>query len=278
MSELEYKQNPESSDSQENPEEEQELSFSDKIVGIFTEPAITYQKIANFRPKVVDWLVPILLMFIVVSISNILVMRNPEIKYQVKQQSMEKVNKDLTEQVQAKKITPEQADQQREMVEKQFSMMDSPIGMVISFVSTVIIGLIVVLIIVGYFYLVTKFVLKGEGTYTHALVANGMTAYIGIISIILAAILSLFFGRHMMDISVASLMNTEKGTLVYYILSKLDVFTIWAYIVLSIGLAKMFKSVDLKKYYILVFGSWIGWSLVFFILSQFVPFFKRFGM
>lgn len=278
MSELEYKQNPESSDAQENPDEELELGFSDKIVGIFTEPSATYQKISKFPPKLVDWLVPILLMFLVVAICNMLVMRNPEIKYQIKQQRMEAVNKNLTEQVQAKKITAEQADAQREMVEKQFSMMDSPLVVAVTFVSTIVGGFIVMLIVIGYFYLAAKFIFKDEGTYTSALVANGLTAYIGMISIILAAILSLFFSRHMVDVSVASLMNIEKGTIVNYLLSKIDVFTIWVYIVFSIGLAKMFKAADTKKYYYLVFGSWIGWSLLFFLLSKYVPFLKGMGV
>ena len=274
MSELDYKQEPETPDTQGNLEEEQELSFSDKIVGIFTEPSATFQKTAKFPIKTVDWLVPFLVLFIVVGVCNILVMKNPEIKYQVKQQRMEVVNKNLAEQVKDKKMTPEQADAQREAVEKQFSMMDSPLIMGIGFISTIIGGMIVILLMVGYYFLCSKYIFKDEITYSGALVANGLTAYIGMISFILATILSLFFSRHLVDLSVASLINAEKSTMVYYLLSKLDVFSVWSYLLFSIGLAKMGKSENVNKYYILVFGSWIGWSLLFHIVSQFVPFLK----
>lgn len=275
MSELDYKQDPEPTENQET--EEQELGFTDKIVGVFTEPAIIFEKISKYPPKTSDWLVPFLLLLFIVALCNILVMKNPEIKYQVKQKQIENLNKRLTDEVASKKITAEQADQQREMAEKQFDMMDSPVIMAVTFVSTIIFGFIVFILVVGYFYLFAKFVFKEGSSFTEALVANGLASYIGIINIIVATILALVFGRLMRDVSVASLLNTESGTLVTYLLSKLDVFAIWSFLVFSIGLSKMFKSTNVKKYYAMVFGSWIFWTLIFFALSKTVPFFKNFG-
>jgi len=275
MSEQELNSNqPEQNAAQD--QEETELGFTDKIVGIFSEPSKTYSKVAAFPLKYSDWIVPYLLFFILLAVSNLVIMSNPDIKYQVKQKQKEVFEKRLADEVNAKKITPDAANQQREQMEKQMAMMDSPFVAAITFVSTLIFGFIVIFIVVGYFYLFARFVFKDEISYTAALIANGLTSYIGIISIIVATGLSLVFGRAVKDISVASLMNIEGGTVVYYLLSKIDVITIWSYFVFSLGLIKLSKTDKPAKYYGLVFGSWIGWSLLFFILSQFIPFFKSF--
>jgi hypothetical protein len=270
--------NSESLNSNESPEEEKELSFSDKIVGVFTEPGVTYEKISKFPLKVTDWLVPYLILFLIAAVCNLFVMRNPEIKYQAKQKQMEMYTKKLDEQVQEKKITPEQADAQKSQMEKQMGNMDSPLFMVFGLIGGVVGGFIVVLIMAGYFYLFSKFIFKDECTFTGVLVANGMTSYITIINAILAAILSLFFGRLLTDVSAASILNIEKGTILSYLLNKVDIFMIWAYLVFAIGLVKINKANSSVKYYAMVFGSWVGWSLVFFFLTKNVPFLKGMGM
>ncbi|MCJ7552610.1 MAG: hypothetical protein MUO34_01890, partial [Ignavibacteriaceae bacterium] len=66
-------------------------------------------------------------------------------------------------------------------------------------------------------------------------------------------------------------------TLAGFFLAKIDPISIWAYAVLSIGLAKLFKSDDVKKYYLVVFGLWIIGSLLFFYVAQAVPFLAGFG-
>ena len=43
-------------DSAEIESEEDELSHTDKLAGLFTEPSSTFQSIAKFPPKVIDWL------------------------------------------------------------------------------------------------------------------------------------------------------------------------------------------------------------------------------
>jgi len=98
----------------------------------------------------------------------------------------------------------------------------------------------------------------------------------GIITIGLASKVSLRFSRMLNDVSVASLMNSDKSTIIGFILSKLDILTIWAYIVFSIGLSKMFKSVSTGKYYAMVFGVWIIGTFILFILSKSIPFLQNF--
>jgi hypothetical protein len=84
-------------------------------------------------------------------------------------------------------------------------------------------------------------------------------------------------GKLLGDVSIASFTGADKATIAGFILGKLDIFSIWIYAVLSIGLAKMFKSETVGKYYIMVFGLWIIGGLIIFALGQALPFLRGFG-
>jgi len=72
-------------------------------------------------------------------------------------------------------------------------------------------------------------------------------------------------------------MGTDKTTLAGFFLSKLNVFSIWFYVVFGIGLAKMNKSDDVKKYIIAVVAIWLGFGLLFHFLTKAVPFLANFA-
>lgn len=64
-------------------DEEFEPSHTDKMVGVFTEPASTFENMSKFPPKVADWLLPLILMIIVAIASNVLMMNNPIIQQEM---------------------------------------------------------------------------------------------------------------------------------------------------------------------------------------------------
>jgi hypothetical protein len=243
----------------------EELSHSDKIAGIITEPAKTFETTAKFPPRTIDWILPIIILLLLSIVSQFILFSNPEISYQMQQKQREVTQK----MVESGKITQEQAD-------KQARFMAGPAMAVIRSVSILIFGFVFFLIITGIYFLFCKFALKGDGNYVSALVANGLTAYVAIIQVILATVFSIVLGRMMQDVSVASLLGMEKTSLAGWFLSFLDVITIWSFSVLSIGLAKMFKSQTVGKYFILVFGLWIVWKLAVFGLGNAIPFLKNF--
>ena len=255
-----------SSNSSQDPEvQETELSHSDKIAGIFTEPAKTFETTAKFPLRTVDWVLPIILLLILSVISQFIIFKNPEISYQMQQKQREAVQK----MVEQGKITQEQAD-------KQAQFMTGSAMAIIRTASTLIFGFIFYLLITGIYFLFCKYALKGDGNYVSALVANGLTAYIAMIQIILATAASIIMGKYLQDVSVTSLIGMDKSSIGGWLLSFIDVITIWSFIVLSIGLAKMFKSKTTGKYFILIFGLWFVWKLIIFALSNTLPFLKNF--
>lgn len=263
-------------DTQGTPEsEEMELSHSDKMIGVLTEPTATFGKIAKFPPKTMDWFLPMLILLVLVSLSRIVMMNNEEIAFQAKQKARENIEKALAPRVQSGQMTQDQVDQ---IVDRQLQYGFGTVGQVIQTVSILVIGFVFFFILAGIYFIFAKFVLKGDGTYTSALATTGLVAYINMIQVIVAALLSLLMGKLLADTSVAAFLGSDKSTIVGWVLARLDIFSIWAYAVTGIGLAKMFKSDNIKKYVITIFAIWLLGSLLFFFLAKFVPFLKSFGM
>ena len=265
--------------SSQGPEEIQdtELNHSDKIAGIFTEPAKTFETTAKFPLKVKDWILPILLFAVILSFQQILYHSNPNIAYQLKQKQMEAINKRLDSAVESGKITREQADQQKNMIEDRMEKMGG-LGLVFQIIGIFVVVFIIFFLIAGIYFLLAKFVLKGDGTYNSVMVASGLSLYIGLLGVIVITVISFLMGKMVLDSSVASFIGVDKSTIGGWLLAKLDVFTIWGYIVFSIGLAKLFKSSSTQKYYLMVFGVWIIGGLILFFIAKAVPFLQMFGM
>jgi len=257
---------------EESTETSGELSHSDKMIGVFTEPSKMFSTTSKFPSRTKDWLIPVILLFFVAALMRIIAMTNEEVYFEAKQKGVERIEK----MVQDGTLTSEQGDNAINAIDKQMEFMNGPVGWVITIATSIIFGTIVFFIIVGIYYLFVRFLLKGEGTFSSALVANGLTIYIGVMQMILAGILTMLLGRMMMDTSVASFIGSDKLTLTGWFLSKIDPITIWSYIVLSIALAKMFKSESTGKYYGVVFGVWIIGTFLLFEVAQAVPFLQNF--
>ena len=245
-----------------------ELSHSDKMIGVFSEPAKMFDLTSKFPPKHKDWVIPILILMVLIGITRSISMMNEEVFLEAKQKQVAAIEK----MVEGGTLTQDQGDQAIDRIDKQMEFMRGPIGWVINIVSTLIFGTLFFLIIAGIYFLFIKFLLKGEGTYVSTLVASGLVGYITIIEVIIAAILTMAFGKIVEETSLAALMGSDKTTIVGWLFGKIDPISIWAYIVLSIGFAKMFKSQSTGKYYALVFSLWLLGGLLFFFIAKAVPF------
>ena len=258
--------------SEQTTEETGELSHSDKMIGVFSEPAKMFSHTSKFPPRNKDWVIPVVIFFIVIALIRIIAMTNKEVYFEAKRQGIDPIEK----MVESGTMTREQGDEAINAIDQQMEFMQGPIGWVITIATTLIFGFIVFFIIVGIYYLFIKFVLKGEGTFASALVANGLTSYISILQIIIGGILTMLFGKMIMDTSLASVMGSDKNTITGFLLAKIDPISIWSYIILAIGLAKMFKSELTGKYYAVVFGIWLIGMFVLFQLAQAMPFLQNF--
>lgn len=255
----------------------EELSFSDKLTGVFSEPANTFAELAKFPPRALDWFLPFLISMVFIVISNFLMMSNPMIKQQMMEKQMEKTQEMFQEYVEKGQMTQEQVDQQLDMM---MDNADASMGTQMMFMSigTLVGGFIIFFLIVTFYFMIAKFILKGDGSWSGTLVAVGLPSYISALNIIVMLVIAMITETHLTNLSLANLITAESGSILEVILKKLDIFTIWYYLVLSIGLAKMFKSDNTQKYIITIFAIWIGFSLLMAVLANAVPFLKFFNM
>ena len=168
--------------------QETELNHTDKIIGVFTEPVKTFESTAKFPVRTVDWLLPVFLFIVLLAVQQVLYHSNPEIAYQLKQKQMEAIEKNLNSAVESGKMTQEQADQQKNMIEERMEKMGG-IGLVFQIIGIFIVIFIVFFLMAAIYFLLAKFVLKGDGSYTSVLVASGLSFYIGILGVIVVTII-----------------------------------------------------------------------------------------
>ncbi len=256
--------------------EELELSHTDKLVGVFTEPVKTFSKISNFPSKTVDWIIPILIVIVLVILSQFLMLSNPEIKRQQQEKMLQKVEQQFDEAVKKGQMTREQADTQLQTMEE--NMGQGNVFQTIGIIVGVPVGMFIVFFVVtGFFFLVTKYGLQSDITYSGVMVSYGLSMYIAAIETIVMAIAALAMSKFLTGVSVADLFGIEKNTISGFFLGKLNVFSIWFYTVFAIGLAKFSKSDDIKKYIISIILIWLVMSFLLFLLGKQFPFLSSFG-
>ena len=247
-----------------NPQtpQEEELSHSDKMIGLFTEPGKTFEAAAKNPPKTMDWLIPVFSLVVIAIISNFILFQNPEIKLQFDEmldKQVAKVEAQLDEKVQKGEMTESEKETSLEQARGGIRFMTGPVMRSVTVVLYTFVGLFFMALV---YFLLSKFALKGEGTYGGSLVARGLPVYILVVQMIVIAILSMVMNKLLIDSSAASFLDAERGTITSYLLGRIDPFAIWFYSVVGIGLAKMFKSDATVKFIIAVFVFWIIGDLI----------------
>lgn len=262
----------ETNQTEQNTVEIEELSHTDKITGVFSEPTKMFSVTSLFPVRSKDWLIPLLIVFALAGLMRSFVMLNEEVYFEAKQQQV----KMMEDMVKNGTLPADQLDSALDRIDGQMEFMQGPVGWIINIVSTIIFGSIFFFIIVGIYFLSAKLILKGNGTYQGTLVASSLPMYISAIQFMITGLLTFAMGKIVMDTSVAAFLNTDRATILGFILAKFDPISIWSYVVLGIGLAKMFKSKNTINYIILVFALWILGGLLFFFLGQAFPFLRGF--
>lgn len=191
-------------------------SVFERIIGVFVSPEPTMQDIAA-RPT---WLLPLLLVIIVGSVGSIFL---KDAILQTQLEAMEKRN-----------MTAEQIEQARPMMEKMMGI-TTPI---IAAVSTAIIYVLMA----GIGMFVGGVILGGEAKFV-TLFAT--ICWSGLISILSSLVnIPVMVSRNALEsaTSLGILLSPDaKGSFLYNLLSKIDLFSIWWLVVVGFGFAAAYK-------------------------------------
>jgi len=266
-------ENDETNQNDQPKNDMEELSHTDKIVGVISEPTNLFSKLVFLNTKVTDWLLPLFALIVVAIAATFIYMSNPEIKLEMQQQQEKAMQEQFDKMVESGQMTREQADEQ---LDKTMEMMGGS-GMMQVFSS---IGILVIMIIWFFVFttiafLIAKFVLKGDGSYAQAMTAMGLPLYITVLQIIILIIVGMLLGKMLTGINPASLTGMDIKSLPGFLLSRLDVFSIWFYVVVGIAFAKMFKSDNVKKYIFTSIGVWLVFMFIIYGLGKVSPIFEN---
>ena len=252
--------------SEQPTNEVEEIAHTDKIVGVISEPSSLFSKLALLKPKATDWLLPLLALMIVSIVATFLYMSNPEIKLEMQEQQRKAMQEQFDKMVESGQMSREQADEQMERTAEM--MGGSGMMQVFSSIGIVVIMLLWFFVFTTVGFLVAKFVFKGDGGFAQAMSAMGLPLYISVLQSILLIIVGMLMGKMLTGLNPASLTGMDIKSLSGFLLSRLDVFSIWFYVVVGIAFAKMFKADNVKKYIITSVGVWLVFMFIIFGLAQ----------
>ena len=240
-----------------SPAAEPDITLSDAMAGVFTEPGETYSSVKSSSQKNY-WFIPLLIVVIVTIISSFLVMRDEELSSEIREKQKTAMNEQLDKAVKEGTMTREQADQQIEQTQKFMGG-----GMMIVF------GIIGSLFAVVVFFFLKALVywsvlkpFKSEALYRDALNVLGLAGLITAVQLVVDTVLAVLMGKLTANIGPALLFSEEAvGSSLYKLLAHFDLFTIWYLIIVGIGLAKVSRLQNSKTIPV-VFALWIIWVLL----------------
>jgi hypothetical protein len=259
MSEENYTNQELSSEPQEPQEPFEELSNADAMAGVFTAPGETFESIAA-GPKKNYWIIPILITIAVGLLSTFLFMQDAELVSATMDKQKKKMTEQFEKNIKEGKMTQEDADKAMDSM--------NPKGMffkIIGFGGAVI-GPFLILFILSILYLILLKIFKAEFEFANVLNVVGLAMIITAVGSILAIVISILKGE-MSSVGLGLVLSESAvGEKVHSLLTKLDVFSIWFYAVVAIGLSKIAK-VDMIRSASIVFGLFllyvVATSLIF---------------
>lgn len=224
------------------------------IMNVFSSPGDAFSGLRESESKASYWLIPLILLIVLASVSSYLIFTNETLKTQ----ALEAQTQAIQKQVDQGKMTQEQADQAKSRMENMGGMLIA-IGIVGSaiFLSVMVFGAGLVLWLAG------KFALKSTAGYSKHLELYGISSWIGI----LGGVVSL-----LMIVGLNSMYATPSAALAVYasfdplntthkLLSALNIFSIWQVIVVGMGLSKLSDKPSTTGIGI-AFVLWVVWVAV----------------
>jgi hypothetical protein len=227
-----------------------EMNVVQRIMGVFFSP----KKVFEYLREKPSWLVPFMLICVIAVISNILV-RDFAIQEQIERVQM------------SQQLTDEQKDQIVENMQKSATGGRAMVGTIL----TPVFILIMLIVVSALFLFSGNTIFGGQACFGQVL---GMYAHAGLIAIPAAIVkipIMLIKQSTKVQTSLAAVMpsGTEQS-LLYRLLAKVDIFTIWELILVIIGISVIYRFTN-KKAATLVLVLWAIWIAISLALGSLLP-------
>ncbi len=241
-----------------NGNEFQQLSPGEAITGVFTEPGETFETIAS-TPRKNYWILPVLISVVLSLAATFLFMRDAQLVDSVMDKQKAKLSEQFDKNVKEGKMSREDANKALEGISSESTFFK------IAGYGGAVLGPFIILFLLSVIYMVILKISKAEFDFGNILNVVGLSTLIATIGSLLSMVVSILTGK-ISGIGLGLLFNEESiGAQMYSILSKADVFQIWFYVVIALGLSKVAR-IGFGKSAAMVFGVFI----VYVIASSFM--------
>jgi hypothetical protein len=225
-------------------------SLAARLTNVFAEPGDVFDEIKKAPPATGNWLVPVLLWALVGVVSSFIILSQPAIQHQVREQQAKAMDK----MVAAGKMTRDQADQATAMAEK---FTGPTMLMIFGSIASVVVGFVHVLWWGLVLWLIGRWALKSQFSYVKALEVAGLPMMIWVLAAVLNLLLGIILGRMYATASAALFISdfdiTNKG---HWLLATLNPFHFWLVALMATGLAKV-AGAPFSRAAPFVFGYWV---------------------
>jgi hypothetical protein len=226
---------------QEPEEEVQEMGAVERIIGVYFSPRKTFEYLRG-KPK---WLVPFIIICLIALLSNYLV-RDIGIQEQIERVQM------------SERLTEEQKDQYIERIQSSTSGWQSYIQLI----ATPVVIFIIFVVVAGIFLFFGNMLFGGQANFRQVLSVYAYAGLVAVPSAIVKIPLMLAQGTTRVQTSLAVLLSADaEGTMLYRLLSKFCIFSIWEVILLIIGISVIYRFSG-GKASTMVLIVWALWIIV----------------
>jgi Yip1 domain len=217
------------------PDENSEMSMSDKLMNVFSAPGELFDSVAKSEKKTSNWSVPLIVMMIVSIIFVLVAFSQAPIQDQMKDQTEKSIQKKVTE----GKMTQEQADM---ALTKNPAQPGSPLFMIFGSIGAAVVTAVILFGFSLAFWLMGKWAFKSTAAYGKVLEVVGLSMYISVLGSIITLLLVVAMGSLYATPSLAlAVSQYDPANTVHKLLSSISVFTFWYLFVISVGLGKIFS-------------------------------------
>jgi hypothetical protein len=221
-----------------------------RLTNVLVEPGTVFAEVNATRNCTANWLVPALLLSVAGIFASFVIFSQPNIVQKLHEQQA----KALDQQVEAGKMTQAQADQALAMIDK---IMGPTMMKIFGSVGSVLGSFARVFWWALILWLLSRIFLKKRFSYLKAVEVSGLTTTIILLSVVVGALLTMFFGRLGASPSLALMVSDfDMKNRFHLLMAAANIFYFWEVVVLSIGLSRL-SGAPFSRALALVGGYWL---------------------
>ena len=206
--------------------DQNELGTFAKISNVFFAPQKTFASIDR-KP---DWIIPLAIVLIITLLFTVVIMPIAIPEQMSKQRAK----------MEERGMSPEEIDRAMEIGEKA--------GKIAGPISAVVVSILFLLVISGILMFVGNIILGGKTSFKKLFSVVCYSSLIGSLNQLILLLIIPFKKTMDVHFSLAAFMSSDSSeTMLYQLLKKIDLFTIWEIIVMGIGVAVIYKFTTKKS-------------------------------